>query len=325
MTGTIERDEAERLFQNINKAMQEDDSSKLSDLLAQETPPAEEPEEEEQPVEDTPADEPEKEEQVEEDTPSDEDGKEKEETPADPLEELRQQIAELKKAQQSASSQIGRVPSLQRKLSEYDKQLAELRSATSSQASEKALPKIEAALKDLEDTDPNLAKAIKTAMGEALSGVDNEAHAREIARIESLRESDYAEYAAVQKEILLNKYPNAADVFASDSWKSWKKQQPAHVLNLAQSDDAGAVIMALDMYKQRMLELHPELAQPTAQTPAVVVDERATKIEEERKRQQQKAANISSGKAPSAVKQPADLEALFKQYSDDIRKEITGK
>lgn len=309
------------LFNQISKAMQEDDSTKLSSLLAQETP-----EEEEQPEEELPADEPEDTNtQDEQDEPSEEDGEEQEVATeeVDPLAALRAELAELKKNQQSLSSQAGRVPSLQRKLAEYDRQLADLKkNATSGTTSDKVKPKLDEALKDLEDTDPALASAIRNAVGGALSEVDTGSAAREISRIESLREAEYAEYVDAQKEVLLNKYPNVSEVFASDSWKSWKKEQPKHVLELAGADSAEAVIMALDIYKRDMLAKHPELAAQKTET--AVVDERALQIEESRKKQQQRAANLDSGKPPARSKGPSDPEALFKQFSEDIRKEIRG-
>lgn len=309
------------LFNEISKAMQDDDSVKLSSLLAQETP-----EEEEQPEEDTLADEPEVETtEDEQDEPSDEDGEEVEDTTKDedPLSAMQREIAELRKSQQSLSSQAGRVPSLQRKLAEYDRQLADLKkNATSDKTSDKVKPKLDEALKDLEDTDPALAAAIRNAVGGALSEVDTGSSAREIARIESLRETEYAEYVEAQKEVLLTTYPNVSDVFASDSWKTWKKEQPKHVLELAGSDSAEAVIMALDLYKRDMLARHPEMA--TKQEGNKVVDERAQQIEESRKKQQRTAANLDSGKPPARSKGPSDPEALFKEYSESIRKELRG-
>lgn len=321
----LSQEEASKLFASVSKAMQSDDSTKLSELLTQETPIEEQPIEEEAPVE-TPELEEETEEvdtseddKEEEDKSSDEDDKDKKSD--DPLEALRNEIAELRKAQQSASSQLGRVPSIQRRLSEYDKKLAELSKATSSQTSEKAKPEIEAALKDLEDTDPALASTLKTILGKALGSVDEEAHAREIANLQSARDREYADYVAEQKNILISKYPNVGEVFGSDHWQAWKKEQKQHILDLATSDNAEAVIMALDMYRADMLAKYPDLNKKPEEKEVVVVDERAQKIEEQRKQSQQRAANIDGGKTPARVKEPADPEALLKKFFDDIQKQ----
>lgn len=162
-------EEANKLFSQVSQAMDKDDSDKLSTLISQETP-----EEEEQPEEDTPADEPEDNEeedtstsdesQDEEDESAEEESADNKKKDDDPLAELRAQIEELKKQQHTASSQLGRVSSIQRRLSQYDKQLADLKNATSSQNVEKVSPEVDEALKDLDITDPVLAKTIREVM-----------------------------------------------------------------------------------------------------------------------------------------------------------------
>lgn len=323
----ISQEEANKLFANVSQAMQADDSTKLSELLAQETPveepvvevpPADEPEEVVEEEEEASSDTDDTADTTEEDKLSDKDSKDTKSD--DPLETLRTEIAELRKAQQSVSSQVGRVPSIQRRLAEYDKKLADLAQSTSSQTSEKVKPKIEAALKDLEDTDPALASTLKTIMGEALGGVDTEARAREIANTKAARDAEYADYVQTQQSILLSKYPNVKEVFTGEHWQSWKKEQPKHILELATSDDAQAVIMALDLYKADMLAKYPDTAKP-AVVEEKAVSERASKIEEERKKQQQRAANLDQGKPPARVKEPSDPEALLKKYFEDIQKQ----
>lgn len=311
----------QELFEQISKAVQGDDNATLSSIIVQESPIEEEHLEEEVPTEESEDETP----VEEEEQPSEEDGEiqTQEEDEQDPLAALKAEVAELKKKQQTLSSQAGRVPSLQRRVAEYDRQLADLKkNATSVKTSEKIKPELDELLKDLDDTDPVLAKTMREALGKALNEVDTSTHAREISRIESLRDAEYAEYVEGEKEKLFNVYPNAPEVFSSDAWKSWKKEQPKHVLDLAGSDSAEAVIMALDLYKRDMLIKYPDLA--TKQTETPVVDERAQQIEESRKKQQQRAANIDSGKPPTRSKGPIDEKALFNQFSDDIRKELRG-
>lgn len=325
----ISQEEANKLFANVSQAMQADDSDKLSTLLTQETPveepaiedlPADEPEEEVPEVEDDTTDSDQSDEESEEEDKSPEQG-DKDKKSDDPLEALRAEIAELRKSQQAVSSQVGRVPSIQRRLADYDKKLAELSKATSSQASEKVKPKIEAALKDLEDTDPALASTLKTIIGETLGGVDGEAHAREIANLQAARDAEYADYVAEQKNILLGKYPNVGEVFNGEHWQAWKKEQPRHIVELATSDDAQAVIMALDLYKADMLKKYPDVNKETVKEEPAVVNEQAAKIEEGRKQQQARAANLSNGKPPARVKEPSDPEALLKKYFEEIQKQ----
>ena len=312
----------QKFFNEVSQAIQGDDNVKLSSLFEQETPEKERPEEE------VPAEEPEQELQEEDnEQPAEEAGEEQEteQKDEDPIAALRAEIETLKKGQHEIKSQSGRVSSLQRRLAEYDKKLAELDKATSSQASTKVKPEIEEALKELQETDPVLARTIQSVMDKALGGVDAEMHTKERERITALRDADYAAYQEEQKEVLLSHVPNAVQVFQSDSWAKWKQSQPKHVLDLAQSDDAQAVLMALDLYKRDMIAQNPDLNKSKTEEQSVVVDERANKLEEERKRKQLNAANLDTGKAPSRTKLPNNPEALFQQDFDKIMKEITGK
>lgn len=326
-------EEANKLFGQVSQAMDKDDSDKLSTLLSQETP-----EEEEQPEEDTPADEPEEKEEEEDTSDSDESKDEEDESAEeesaddkkkddDPLAELRAQIEELKKQQHTASSQLGRVSSIQRRLSQYDKQLADLKSATSGQNVEKVSPEIDEALKDLDVTDPALAKTIREVMAKATAASASQSNAQEIARIEALRDADYDAYVDEQRSALLSKYPNAVEVFKSKGWADWKAKQPKHVIDMATSDDALAVGEALERYRTDILREHPELAekQQEQKKEEPKVNERAQQIEEERKRSQKQSANLDGGKPPARSKEPTDPEALFNKLFKEQLKEITGK
>ena len=327
----LTQDEANKLFAEVSQAMQNDDSTKLSDILAQETPDVEE-----QPVEDEPAnDEPADDADVDTTTEADEvDDKDEEDTSAleadkdkqdDPLAAMRAEIESLRKELQPLKSQTGRISAVQSRLAKYDKQLAELSQATSRQTVEKVTPKVNEALKDLEITDPALAKTIREVMESALGGVASESTAQQIAQIEALREADYEVYRQEQTEALLSKYPNAAEVFNSPHWKAWKNSQPKHVQDMATSDSADAVGEALERYRADMIKLHPELEQKTQeQAVTTVVDPRAQQVEEERKRQQKTAANLDNGKTPSRTKEPADPDALFKKIFNDELKNIRG-
>ena len=326
-------EEANKLFSQVSQAMDKDDSDKLSTLISQETP-----EEEEQPEEDTSADEPEDkdetDESVSDDEPEDEEDESADEKPADnkkkdeaePYAALLAKIEALEKQQHTLSSQAGRVSSIQRRLSQYDKQLADLKNATSSQTVEKVNPQIDEALKDLDITDPALAKTLRDMMGKALSGVASETTAQEIARIEALRNADYDAYVEEQRNTLLSKYPNAVEVFRSKGWADWKAKQPKHVIDMATSDDAEAVSEALERYRADILREHPELAeQQPEKKEETKVNERAQQIEEERKRKQSSTANLDGGKPPARSKEPTDPEALFNKLFKEQLKEITGK
>lgn len=312
-----------KLFQEVSKAMQDDDTLKVSELLAQETPEADD--EQEHTEDDLLADEPEENaeetsdeeesENEEEDSPSEKTGKEDD----DPLAELRTQLSALQKENQSLRSQAGRVPHVQRKLDELDKKLAQLMASPSSQASAKITPKVEQLLKDIDDTDPTLAKALKEVVATAVEGIDEEHRSREIENLRTLREHEARAYQEAEAQRLLQMYPMAPQVFASPQWAEWKKEQPDHVLKLAQASDADAVALAFELYARDMQAKYPD-AVGTGQAD----NDEANKVEEERKRKKQTAANLDRGKAPLKDKGPSDPAALFAKFSEEIRKELNG-
>ena len=115
-------------------------------------------------------------------------------------------------------------------------------------------------------------------------------------------------------------------MFRSKGWADWKAKQPKHVIDMATSDDAIAVSEALERYRADILREYPELAEKQEQKKEEPkVNERAQQIEEERKRAQQKAANLDGGKPPARSKEPTDPEALFNKLFKEQLKEITGK
>lgn len=316
--------EANKLFNEVSKAVQEDDTNKVSDLLATETPD-DELEVEEIPDPDLPAD--------EEDEPEDEGVKDEQEDapednePADepagkdeddPLKDLRDQLAAMQKENQALRSQAGRVPHVQRKLDELDKKLAQLTASPSSQASAKITPKVDELLKDIEETDPALAKAMKEVVATAIDGLDEEHRSREIQNLQALREQEAKAYQQAEVNRLLEMYPDAPKVFASPQWAEWKKEQPEHILRLAQSDNADYVALAFDLYARDMRAKYPELAEQAQNA------EKATKVEEVRRAKQQKAANLDRPNVPAKDKQPTNPEALFAKFSEEIRKDLYG-
>lgn len=342
MTDNKEFD-ANKLFNDVSKAMQDDDNANtLSELLAQETPEEEQLEETETPdLEDEPEEEIEEEENSphEEEEESEDSNKskkadkteEKKEQTAEEKQvaELREQLAAAQREAQALRSQAGRVPSIQRKMAELDKKLEELRAASpSSQTSAKIKPKVDKLLEGIKETDPAFAEAIAAAMGAAIEGVDEEARTREVATLTLLREQEQAEYVEEQKRQLLSMYPNAPQVFASPHWAEWKKSQPQHVLELAGSNSAEAVAMAFDLYKKDMMQKYPDLAKQesvvdTQGDPEAI--KKAEQLEQERLKKKKGAVNLDSSKTSARVQEPKDPNALFNKFFAEVSAEISGK
>lgn len=276
--------------------------------------------------------------EVEDGTPAAE--KPPENTPADDgttaedpkLVALREQLEKLSKENHALKSQAGRVPHVQRRLKELDQKLEELTQKAASPSNHPSAtiqPKVLEKLKGIRETDPELADAIAAAFAEASTGLADDAINREKQTLTLLREQEVKAYQAEQVNLLLEMIPNAAEVVASPSWVEWKKQQSEDILRLANSDHAESVAIAFDRYARDMRAKHPELAQaPAAQAAAAKASDadaaKAAQIEEERRRKQASAATVSSPNAAGKVSLPDDPEALFKKFSEQIRKERTG-
>lgn len=339
--------EATKFFNSVSKAINDSDPNKLTELMEQKEPEVETPEV--PPVVEEPApEEPENPDNKEVIPP-----KEEIETPDDPLAKagdadvvppvvedddvvkLREQLKKLEKDNQHLRSQAGRVPSVQRKLKELDKKLEELRAAQSSpsnQPSSKISPKVAEKLKGIQETDPELAKAITEALGavaEASDEVASDLRAKQIETLDMLREQEISEHQRIEADRLLEMYPNAPEVFQSPSWVEWKKSQTAGIVRLAESDTADEVAKAFNMYAEDMVRLYPELATPAAvkgePTPPASDEaaKKAAQIEAERKKAREKAANV--GNPPASTKSAPDNDrAYFDKISEEIRKQISG-
>ena len=332
--------DANKLFNEISQAMREDDSTKLSELTQEQ---ALEELEEEQPLEKDRTDEEDdsnkesgddegdgKGPQDEEDDLADKADKE-DKTKAEPdteLVKLREQLEKLNKENHALRSQAGRVPYVQRRLREIDKKLEEVaksHASPSGQVTTELQSKIDAALQGIKKDDADLADGVAKAIMEAISGVTNASHTKEVETLKFLREQEAKAYQQEQLDILLEQYPNAPEVFRSPHWSSWKEKQSSAVQQLADSNTADDVIFAFQKYAKDMVREHPELEDKKSDT---VVDEeaeaKAKKIEEERLRKKNSAADVRSKAGAGKVSMPDDPEALFKKYSDELRKQRTG-
>lgn len=335
----LDEREAQKLFEEVSKTFQDNDSVKLSELMkteaTEEVAPVEDKPAEEEPavVEDTEesvdADE------VSEDTkpPEEAAAGDEEEVKPEPteVEKLTAQLEKLAKENHALRSQAGRVPHIQRKMKEIDRKLEALNKQTtspSSQPSAKLQPKVAEILKSVKETDPELADSIANAIAQATDGVANDLTTREIESLQAQRAEEYKAYQEEEATRLLDMFPNAREVFKSDGWKEWKREQTVQVVQFAESDNADDVAFAFERYANDMIARNPELRQAvedkTTVVPPVQNAEAAQKIEAERQRKQKVAVNITNPSTPGKVSLPDDPKALFEKYSEEIRKEISG-
>jgi ribosomal protein L10 len=338
MTQELSDKEVAKLFNEVSNSLRGNDTIKLDELMSAEKVEVEEPAPTDESLPDEPEDNTpvEKEEEDKEggpqddkpaDEPGDDDGVPAKKEESDEVSKLREQLAKLEKDNHSLRSQAGRVPHVQRRLQELDKKLDELtkkQPTPSSQLSDKILDK----LKGIKETDPELADSIAAAIAEATSAVATESHNVAADTLKTLREAEAASAYESEMDRLLGMYPNAKEIFASSHWKEWKSSATNVWKQLASSDNADDVAEAFEKYAKDMQTKFPELANVSKEEPVVkqppAKNEEAEKIEEERARKKATSVKVGSPTAPAKVSMPDDPDALFKKFSEQIRKERTG-
>lgn len=351
MTDAMSDTDANKLFNDISQAIKDTDSNKLSELTGS-TAPDEDKADKPDPVveqpdtvdepdtpedKDTPDDQPDDDKGDENDSPDEGQPNKSEDEGEDPPEKteaelLKEQLQAAQKENHALRSQAGRVPYVQRRLKELDEKIAELtkgQGEKSGQNSAKVGEKMDALLKDLSETDATLAKTIKDAIVAATSGVDEEMATKELETLRLLRAQEAISHQEIEAARLMEQFPNAREVFNDPHWKQWKGKQSDGIRALAESASADDVAYAFKKYAEDMVSAYPNLAPKgdegkTAETGTNEAREKAKKIEEDRKKRKETAANVASPNAPGKVSMPDDPDALFKKFSEQIRKERTG-
>lgn len=342
MSEELSEKEMQALFHSTSKAIRENDFDKLTELsnAKEESSKEDTPEEVVKTEKEEPAKEVPEVETKEEIPPKEEEKKEvppekaelevveKKEAPSE-LDMLKEKFDRLSKENHDLRSQAGRVPAVQRRISELDKKLADLEKKSKEAPTSQHADEVKELLKGVSETDPELADAIAAAINKATSKVSNDVDTKEVETLKMLRATEYQEYATGEVNRLLAMYPNAKEVFADPNWTAWKQSQSKGIVNLADSDNADDVSYAFQKYAEDMAAKYPELVKKEAvkETPAATPNpeqEKAAQIEAERKRKKEAAVNIGSPNAAGKVEVPNDLDALFKKYSDDIRKQRLG-
>lgn len=339
--------EAQALFNKMSSAVRSGDVEKLDELTdVSETPEVEDASAstpDETPAGDQPAGEQEVKPEQEGDSPPDKEAdkpddkvvdKDKQEDKVQPeVAKLMEELEKAKKEAHALRSQAGRVPSLQSRVNQIDRQLEELKklhTSPTSQPSAKIKPKLQEKLAKLRETDPELADLMLETMSEATDGVANELRSAEITKLEALRTEESKAYEQHEADRLLQMYPNAPEVFQSSHWAEWKKTQSPVIQSAARSNNADDVALAFEKFAEDMAKQYPELVakdEPKVEVPAVETDEqkKAKQVEAERQRKKQATAVVGSPNANGKVEVPNDPEALFKKFSEEARKRRLGE
>lgn len=229
------------------------------------------------------------------------------ESPADTITTLRQQLEEAKQLEHKHKSDAGRVPGLQRKLAELDKKLAELSAPNRVASSEEDAALLNTdALKVLEATDPELAKAIRDSMRHVYDATTRENISRTREVTNTFMQAQHEEVLQSEMSKLVAVVPNAADVFQSQEWHSWVDSRSPGMRGLATSDYADEVLVALREFSNSFGMPSVAPTKPTISAPA-----------ENRSQRLKVQTPGSTRAAPVGRSQDLDETSIFnKIYSD---------
>lgn len=214
---------------------------------------------------------------------------------------LKEELARLKEIEHRYRSDQGRTPSLQRKIAQYEREIEELRNKTAKTSDNKQESKLAERLAQLREVDPAMADLLEETIGE----LRGEVEAKSTATKTMFEERELEATLNKEAEKLVSFHPRAFDVFDMPEWQNWKARQTPGVQALAESMYADDVIKAFEIFGKDMNLINPPkqtTSAPAAKAPddkapaAPVVDEKAKKTEEERKR---KLEAPTSGNKPS--------------------------
>lgn len=243
-------------------------------------------------------------------------------------EDVAAELARLKQIEQRYKSDMGRVPTIQRKLAETEKELKRLRETPSStQTNSKMADK----LKQLRETDPFMADMFEDMYKEQQSLTESKV---EEVRT-TLNEKELEITLKEEADKLVSYHPQAFDVFDLPEWGQWKDRQTPATRALAESMYADDVIKAFEYFARDMAPRPAATSAPTAPpqpvaaveqaqavAPAPVVDQRAVKAKEERERKLAASGVSTSPAAGGGDGLPTDEAGLHRYYYELALKDL---
>lgn len=317
-------------FDSLSKALDANDFEAVSKLMAEEEASTEVPEEQEQEEEELP------EETEQEDTSDtseetetstnteDEEAASAASTATTPTETAAEKSArelELEKELQKLRSDAGRVPYIQRRMAELEREVRAYKARESQTTQGKAntadVELDEETRKEIEalrEIDPVMARTLervaKAAISTAASKVDNAVTTMTQAEQE---EDDY-KFLMDQKAILVEKIPQADAIFATPEWREWKASLTPNQRAFAESSYATEVEQAIYAFAAAMKAQQGTVAQTTTPAAAAAPSE-PSKVSEARSRKTNAAAGVSAPAARKAVELDADdyFKEMYKQ------------
>lgn len=245
-------------------------------------------------------------------------------TPTEPTpESSTEDLASIREQLHRAKSDAGRVPHLNRKVQELERELTRLRTPAATPDTPSDLPaNLKTRIEKMKEIDPEMAEILEETYRASSARTEEVAAAySRYTQSQQAREDEQhlqSEYSKVIAAI-----PEAEAVFRSPEWEDWKKRLTPNHLAMADSIHSNEVINALQAFQHDAQHLYGGYkwkAQP-APTPAAVAappqsSPTARAVETSR---QNRLVNSTTVKAETgrATNEP-DLEALFKSAYQNV-------
>jgi hypothetical protein len=242
-------------------------------------------------------------------------------------------MEERQRIERDHKALLGRVPYLNRKVDELQRQLS-TRPAPAVKSQEPAAPKTSVAegkfatkLAEARAVDPALADLLEAMRDEIVNPLREEIATKTEQTAAQLREKEELELWQTEKAKLLERIPQADEVFRHPLYKEWKKTLPENQYRLANSIYADDVEIALTQFAKYAQSVSPDLvqaapapvAQPLAVTQPPSVVAAADKIVADRARKLAAGSPATANPTPKAVNIPDDPEARFALIAERIK------
>lgn len=228
------------------------------------------------------------------------------------------EMAELRNELHRAKSDAGRVPYLNRRVQELERQLL-ARAAPADKPDATALPdKLKERIDSLRAIDPDLADLIEESHNSNAAVAKQTAAAyNEYVKMQQAKEDE--EYTRTEYNKVVASVPEAGDVFRSKEWGTWVGMLSPNHRALAESSDASEVLTALQAFRVDAERLFGGYKWGTSTTSSTPPQPSATAIAAETSRASRLASSANVKPTAARATTEPDLEALFKAaYENEI-------
>lgn len=223
-------------------------------------------------------------------------------------------------------SDAGRVPNLQRRLAELEKELRAKPTPAArnpepqvSEATSKLPPELQQKLDALREIDPDLATILEAIRDNSQQGAIQYTE-QQLRQMEEEREELQARaFYDEQLQQLEQAVPDAMKIFSMPQWPEWKAGLTPGQRAMTESGYASDMVIAINAYKHYLQQTGqmPAPQAPVAQPTAEELE--AKKVQEARARRQDTAVN-SKG-TPAKREEPFDENKFFTEMYQKIGKE----